>query len=62
MQGLAVLKEIRVQIMMDEELLKKVEDFRSATRIPSKSEAIRTLIIKGMKADATEEKQGEPSE
>ena len=50
MQDLAMLKEIRVQLMIDEELLKKVEDFRYSNRIPSKSEAIRMLIEKGLES------------
>lgn len=46
-----------INITIDEELLKQVEDFQFDNRIKNRSEAIRLLILKGMEVkDAREGK------
>lgn len=39
----------QILLTLDDELLKKVEDFRYTHRIPSRSEAIRQLIEEGLR-------------
>jgi metal-responsive CopG/Arc/MetJ family transcriptional regulator len=39
----------KILVVIDKELLKKVEDFRYENRIPSRSEAVRELIKKALK-------------
>jgi metal-responsive CopG/Arc/MetJ family transcriptional regulator len=39
----------KILVVIDKDLLKKVEDFRYDNRIPSRSETIRELIKKGLK-------------
>ena len=39
----------KILVVIDKDLLKKVEDFRYDNRIPSRSEAVRELIKKGLK-------------
>lgn len=45
-----------INITIDDELLKQVEDFQFDNRIKNRSEAIRLLILKGM--EAKEEEKG----
>jgi len=42
-------KQPVVTMIFPEELLKKVEDYRYENRIPTRTEAIRQLIEKGLK-------------
>ena len=39
----------KILVVIDKDLLKKVEDFRYDNRIPSRSEAVRELIKKALK-------------
>lgn len=39
-----------ISVVLDEETLKKVDDFRFENRIDSRSKALNELIKKGMKA------------
>ena len=39
----------KILVVIDKDLLKKVEDFRYHNRIPSRSETVRELIKKGLK-------------
>lgn len=39
-----------INFVVDDELLKRIDDFRFANRINSRSEAIRRLIDEGLKA------------
>lgn len=41
-------KKPQVLLTLDEELLKRIEDYRYENRIPTRSEAIRSLIKKGL--------------
>ena len=41
-------KKPQVLLTLDEELLKRIEDFRFENRINTRSEAIRVLIRKGL--------------
>ncbi|ALY08106.1 hypothetical protein BhaS171_00050 [Bacillus phage vB_BhaS-171] len=43
-----------INITIDEELLKKVEDFQFDNRIKNRSEAIRLLILKAMESKEEE--------
>ncbi len=45
---LEVAKELHLHIMIEAELLKRIDDYRYANRIPSRSEAIRQLIIQSL--------------
>ena len=49
-------KQPVVTMIFPEELLKKVEDYRYENRIPTRTEAIRQLIEKGLKQYETENK------
>ena len=40
----------RILVVIDKDLLDKVDDFRYDNRIPSRSETIRELVKKGLKA------------
>jgi metal-responsive CopG/Arc/MetJ family transcriptional regulator len=40
----------KIIFVMEEDLLKRIEDYRFENRINSRSEAIRTLIEAGLKA------------
>jgi len=42
-------KQPVVTMIFPEELLKRVEDYRYENRIPSRTEAIRQLLEKGLK-------------
>lgn len=46
-----------INITIDEELLKQVEDFQFDNRIKNRSEAIRLLILKGMEAKEQSERE-----
>ena len=37
-------KDVRLQLMIEKELLKKIDDYRYENRIPSRSAAIRKLL------------------
>ena len=41
-------KKPQILLIMDEDLLEQVEDYRYSSRIPSRNEAIRQLIVKGL--------------
>lgn len=47
---MAIDKDVNTQVLLtiSKELLDKVEDFQFNNRIPSRSEAIRMLIEKGL--------------
>jgi metal-responsive CopG/Arc/MetJ family transcriptional regulator len=45
-----VTNKPQVLLTLDENLLKRIEDFRYKDRIPTRSEAIRQLIDAGLKA------------
>jgi len=40
----------KIIMVLEKDLLEKIEDFRYSNRIPTRSEAIRILIEKGLKA------------
>lgn len=42
-------KKPQVLLTVDEDLLKKVEDYRYTNRIPSRSEAMRRLLKEALK-------------
>jgi hypothetical protein len=44
----------RLQIMLDPEELKAVDDFRFNTRMPSRAAAVRELLKRGLKAEGFE--------
>ncbi|MFE8704107.1 ribbon-helix-helix domain-containing protein [Cytobacillus sp. FJAT-54145] len=49
-----------INITIDDELLKHVEDYQFENRIKNRSEAIRQLLLKGMEVlDKEKQKQGE---
>lgn len=39
----------KILLILDEDMLEKIEDFRFSNRIPSRAEAIRKLIDEGLK-------------
>lgn len=39
----------KVLLIVDDELLKRIDDYRYENRIPARNEAIRRLIIEGLK-------------
>lgn len=43
-----------VTITLDEELLKKIEDYQFDNRLKNRSQAIQELILKGMDLEETE--------
>lgn len=47
---MAIDKDVNAQLLLTlpKELLKKIEDYQFDNRIPSRSEAIRNLIEKGL--------------
>ena len=49
----------RYTITLDEELLKKIDDFRFENRYPNRTQATLELIRLGMEAYAKKEKQKE---
>ena len=50
-------KKPRYTVIVDEELLKEIDDFRFETRYPSRSAATLELIRLGMKALKKEQEQ-----
>jgi len=44
----------RLQIMLDDEELKAVDDWRFARRMPSRASAIRELLRRGLAAEGAE--------
>ena len=48
----------RYTVIVDEELLKKIDDFRFETRYPSRSAATLELIRLGMEALKKEQEKG----
>ena len=44
----------RLQIMLDDEELKAVDDWRFVRRMPSRASAIRELLRRGLAAEGTE--------
>jgi len=44
-----------ITVTLDEELLKKIEDYQFENRIKNRSQAIQQLIIKGMECLGKEE-------
>ena len=49
MRGLS--RETRLQIMLDDEELAAIDDWRFQRRMPSRAAAIRELLRRGLKAD-----------
>jgi len=47
-------KKPQILIVLDEDLLKLVEDYRYGRRIPNRSQAIRELIREGLETYKTE--------
>ncbi|WP_139198478.1 ribbon-helix-helix protein, CopG family [Syntrophus gentianae] len=47
----------KIIFVIEEDLLKRVDDYRFENRINSRSEAIRRLIEEGLKTDKTERKK-----
>lgn len=45
----------KLQIMMDDEELKAIDDWRFENRLPSRAAAIRELLRRGLKADQFDE-------
>jgi metal-responsive CopG/Arc/MetJ family transcriptional regulator len=43
-------KKPQILLTLDDELLGRIEDYRYENRIPTRSEAIRTLIKNGLKS------------
>ena len=50
-------KTERCQLMLSQQELREIEDLRFSRRIPTRSEAIRILLKKGMEAFAREQRQ-----
>lgn len=48
------LKMEKTQIQHDSEFIARVDDYRYANRIPTRSEAIRRLVRKGLEAERNE--------
>ncbi len=42
---------VKLSTPMSAELEKRIQDYRYSNRIPSQSDAVRRLIIKGLKAE-----------
>jgi len=42
-------KKPRTVLVLEDDLLKRIEDFRYENRIPTRSEAIRQLVKEGLK-------------
>jgi len=42
-------KKPQVLLTVDDELLERIDDFRYENRIPSRSEAVRRLILESLK-------------
>ena len=47
-------KDPRIIVPMPPELVEAIDEYRFENRLPSRAEAIRTLILKGLKAEKTE--------
>lgn len=47
----------QILLTLDEDLLNNIEDFRYSNRIPSRSEAVRRLILEGLKKSIKSEKK-----
>lgn len=52
--GVSPQKMEKTQIQHDAEFIARVDDYRYANRIPTRSEAIRTLVRKGLEAERNE--------
>jgi hypothetical protein len=50
LKGNALLRGERLQIMLEMEELKVVDDFRFQYRLPSRAAAVRELLRRGLKA------------
>jgi len=50
----ALSRETRLQIMLDEEELAAIDDWRFKQRMPSRAAAIRELLMLGLRAAATD--------
>ncbi len=44
-----------INIIIDEELLKRIEEYRYSNHIPSRTEAIRNLIVSGLACRCSQE-------
>ena len=53
-----VTKKPQVLLTLDDELLKRIEDYRYENRIPTRSEALRKLIKIGLKNDRRNQPEG----
>ena len=51
----------RLQIMLDDEELKAIDDWRFGHRMPSRAAAIRELLRRGLTADGVRERAGSKS-
>jgi len=47
--GIMATKKPIVTMVFDEELLERVDDYRYGNRIPTRTEAIRQILEKGLK-------------
>ena len=55
--GIMATKKPIVTMVFDEELLERVDDYRYGNRIPTRTEAIRQILEKGLK-EIEKEKTG----
>lgn len=52
----------RIALMVSPEKMKEIDDFRFSRRYGSRSDAIRDLIDRGLKAVQGESEKGQPDE
>ena len=57
-RGVTTAKTERIQLLVSEEELRSIDDVRFEKRIPSRAEAVRMLVRKGMEAVANEQRRG----
>lgn len=48
------LKTDRLQLVVEPSLLDRIDDYRFGSRIGSRSDAVRKLVLKGLEAEAKE--------
>lgn len=54
---LRMTDKAKILLEISKDLLNKIEDFRFSNRIPSRSEAVRRLIKRGLEVEKTDQAQ-----
>lgn len=48
----------RIPVLCTKDLTERIDDWRYANRVPSRAEAVRRLLVRGLEASAEDQRKG----